>query len=196
MFPSFANVATLLIESLHIQFQKPSVSQTGKRGKTLLMRKGNLVPPQLPAARHCDLGRRLNPAPPCCSGSPAISHAPGSWQSWHPGGGRRPRLPPLPAREASASALPRSFPGPARREGPRGVFFPPLGCTSQPAQPEPRRCVVPSLPNLRVQQLRRQQTPKGWKMNSSPQRWEVVAELNAFLVALSRGLDWNSGWRL
>lgn len=99
MFPSFANVATLLIESLHIQFQKPSVSQTGKRGKTLLMRKGNLVPPQLPAARHCDLGRRLNPAPPCCSGSPAISHAPGSWQSWHPGGGGRPRLPPLPARK-------------------------------------------------------------------------------------------------
>lgn len=158
------------------------------------MQKGNLVPSQLPAGGHSDPGRRLNPAPPCCSGSPAISHAPESWQSWHPGGGR-PRLPPLPLTKR-LSALPGSFPGPARGEGTRGVFFPPLGCTSQPAQPEPRRCVVLSLPSLPAQQLRRQQTPKGWKMNSSPQRWEVVAELNAFLVALSRGLDWNSGWRL
>lgn len=52
------------------------------------------MPSQLPAGEHGDPGRRLNPARPCCSGSPAISHAPGSWQSWHPGGGR-PRLPPL-----------------------------------------------------------------------------------------------------
>lgn len=53
------------------------------------------MPSQLPAGGHSDPGRRLNPAPPCCSGSPAISHAPESWQSWHPGGGR-PRLPPFP----------------------------------------------------------------------------------------------------
>jgi hypothetical protein len=45
------------------------------------MRKGNLVPLPLPAGGHRDLGWRINPAPPCLSGPPAISHAPRSWQS-------------------------------------------------------------------------------------------------------------------
>lgn len=79
---SFANFSTLIIEDLHVQFKKLSVGQAGKKGKTLLMRKGNLVPLSLPAGGHLDLEWRINPAAPCSSGPPAISHA--SW-SWHRG---------------------------------------------------------------------------------------------------------------
>lgn len=75
LFP-FASFATLLIEDLHVQFKKPSVGQAGKKGKTLLMRKGNLVPLSLPADWHRDSEWRINSAPPCASGPPAISHAP------------------------------------------------------------------------------------------------------------------------
>ena len=55
------------------------------------MRKGNLVPLSLPAGGHRDLGRRINRAPPCPSGQPDSSHAPGIG---HPGrGDGRPRVP-------------------------------------------------------------------------------------------------------
>ena len=93
---SFASFVTLLIEDLHVQFKKPSSCQAEKRkkkkkGKTLLMRKGNLVPLSLPAGGHRDLGRRINRAPPCPSGQPDSSHAPGIG---HPGrGDGRPRVP-------------------------------------------------------------------------------------------------------
>lgn len=84
---SSASFNTLLIEALHVQFKKPSVGQAGKKkGKPLLMRKGNLVPLSLPAGGHRDVKWYINPPPPppCRSGLPASSHAP---SSWHPGEG-------------------------------------------------------------------------------------------------------------
>lgn len=98
---SFASFATLQIEDLHVQFKKPSIGQAGKKGKPLLIRKGNRVPLSLPAGGHLDLEWRINPAPACPSGRPAISHAPGSW---HPERGREALSPPVLCANASRGA--------------------------------------------------------------------------------------------
>lgn len=47
----------------------------------------------------------------------------------------------------------------------------------------------------RAPQLLSEQTLEGWKMHSSPQRWEVEAELNASPGGLQGNLGGSSGWR-
>lgn len=104
---SFASFATLLIEDLHVQFKKPSVGQAGKKGKTLLMRKGNLVPLSLPAGGHSDLDGILTPRLPAPLGCQPVRTHPRVGTGTR---GGQPRVPPsslLPARTLSRSLLKR-----------------------------------------------------------------------------------------
>lgn len=126
------------------------------------MRKGNLVPLSLPAGGHRDLEWRINPAPLCPSGLPAISHAPGSW---HPGEGAGGPESPQSSLLTLLGALilhglGALLPGPLR-PNPKPLLF--SRAVNQPVRQETREVagcrefLVDT--NKELQQLRSEQTP-------------------------------------